>query len=449
MFTSIQKKSLASKVLKLVLSIYILFAAAITLIQIVLYYQEEKRILKQEVSLLYETIHPNLSNSIWNFNDSQIESLISGLLINLQVIGIEIKNERGDLIAEAGQTKVKKNDPSIDILNINKNLISYKFPIVYNYRQAVSHHVGTTILYSSRKILLSRITYNIFLILSNAVIKTVILFLIAYFIFQKIIALPLSRLTVVVKGLEYSSTEVEEQQELNHLIKDQKDTELGILTETILKLEQTLANRNTEIKAYQEKLEWKIKERTAQLEKALLEERKAKESLHYLAHHDSLTKLPNRSEFFRILSHSLKSLQRQNNFLAVLFIDLDHFKIINDTLGHAAGDKLLQIVAKRLVQRVRESDTVCRLAGDEFTILLENLSSTHHIEMIAKNILETLTKPITLEHKNVSVSASIGISISPENSKKAEELIKYADTAMYYAKENGKSNYQFYIVPTS
>jgi len=171
---------------------------------------------------------------------------------------------------------------------------------------------------------------------------------------------------------------------------------------------------------------------------------KQKEALSYQAHYDPLTKLPNRFLFYDRLSQAIIKAKRNKTQFALLFVDLDSFKEINDTYGHEVGDAVLIEVAKRLKTCVRESDTVARLAGDEFLILLENFHSKESIATIAKLLVQTLQMPIELEDKELRVTCSIGITIYPNDSNDAQRLIRYADYAMYQAKKTGKNNFIFY-----
>ncbi len=164
----------------------------------------------------------------------------------------------------------------------------------------------------------------------------------------------------------------------------------------------------------------------------------------YLAYHDGLTGLPNRSMFSKSLSQSISEAHRYGRRLAVAFLDLDRFKQINDTLGHDAGDRLLQDVAKRLKTCVRESDIVARLGGDEFVVLLPDLSDVKHAAVIAEKILLTIAKPFNLIGQGFRVTASIGISTFPLDGLDEQTLTKNADVAMYQAKAEGKNNFQFY-----
>jgi two-component system, cell cycle response regulator len=153
--------------------------------------------------------------------------------------------------------------------------------------------------------------------------------------------------------------------------------------------------------------------------------------------HDSTTGLPNRDLFDDRLSHAIALARRHDWTLGVMFLDLDRFKYINDTHGHAAGDTVLKEVAKRLLQRAREEDTVCRNGGDEFLYLLMNPQSIGNIERIAGNLLKVIEQPVEIGNLEVVIKTSIGIAVFPDNGISGEQLIRNADTAMYRAKKVG------------
>ncbi len=172
--------------------------------------------------------------------------------------------------------------------------------------------------------------------------------------------------------------------------------------------------------------------------------KQAEERIQYLATHDSLTGLPNRVMFAELLNHVLALSRRNQRKFAVLFIDLDRFKFINDSLGHEAGDALLCEVAKRLKESLRASDIVARLGGDEFVMLLQDLSHSEQAGIIARKLLSAVIKPIELNGQECRVTASIGISVFPDDAPDEASLMTHADLAMYHAKEEGKNNFQFY-----
>ncbi|MDX2495408.1 MAG: diguanylate cyclase, partial [Desulfuromusa sp.] len=169
--------------------------------------------------------------------------------------------------------------------------------------------------------------------------------------------------------------------------------------------------------------------------------------LHHMAHHDALTNLPNRILFEDRLKQALRKVSRNHRQVALFFLDLDHLKAVNDNLGHDYGDLLLIDVAKRLRKCVRESDTVARLGGDEFLVLLEDIESIEMIEAMAERICTALSHELSKGDFTQKISASIGISIYPEDAKDGQEMMKNADLAMYRVKNSGKANYQFYSAP--
>ncbi len=174
------------------------------------------------------------------------------------------------------------------------------------------------------------------------------------------------------------------------------------------------------------------------------EKRRLEEQIHYLAFHDALTELPNRMLFQDRVQQEITHAKRGKTKFAVLFIDLDGFKAVNDTRGHAAGDRLLQIEAERLRNCVREGDTVARLGGDEFTILLRGITGGEGLKRVLRKIIKSVAQPCELGEFNATVTASIGISLYPTDATGIEKLLIHADEAMYQAKQAGKNRYVVY-----
>ena len=168
------------------------------------------------------------------------------------------------------------------------------------------------------------------------------------------------------------------------------------------------------------------------------------EQIVYASQHDSLTGLPNRTLLIDRINQAIALSWRNMDQVAVLFLDLDGFKHINDSLGHLTGDRLLQSIATRLQECVRNPDTVCRLGGDEFVILLQEVAYNEDAAITAKRVLQTVSEPHFFDEHNLYVTASMGVSIYPDDGADAEILIKNADTAMYQAKEDGRQNYKFF-----
>jgi len=176
----------------------------------------------------------------------------------------------------------------------------------------------------------------------------------------------------------------------------------------------------------------------------ITERKIVEENTKYAALHDYLTDLPNRAMFLECLDYAIPLAKRNNYKLAILFLDLDGFKKVNDTLGHANGDLLLQEVAKRLQALIRNSDVLARMGGDEFTLILSNIGNAQNASLVAKKIIEALCEPFNLNGQQCNIGGSIGISLYPDGAVNSESLLHQADKAMYLAKNNGKNTYKLY-----
>ncbi len=164
----------------------------------------------------------------------------------------------------------------------------------------------------------------------------------------------------------------------------------------------------------------------------------------YQANYDLLTGLPNRALFHDRLRQTIESAKRNNKKFALMFLDLDRFKQINDSLGHEVGDIVLKHVSKSVSSVIRKEDTLARLGGDEFVIVTGFINSSEDAGVLAQKIINIFKKPITINNQKLYISTSIGIGIFPDDSDSERELLKYADSAMYRAKEDGRDNYRFY-----
>jgi len=198
-------------------------------------------------------------------------------------------------------------------------------------------------------------------------------------------------------------------------------------------LERAVAERTAELKAANERLGAEIGDR-----------RQAEERAQHLADHDALTGLPNRRLLEDRLTQALALSQRNRKQTAVMFVDLDRFKAINDSLGHTVGDMVLKEVAQRLVKQLRIGDTICRIGGDEFVVVLPEAKRSTDAANVAAKIIETLSQPVRAADRELIVTPSIGIAVYPDDGRDAEALIRNADAAMYHAKESGRANYQFF-----
>lgn len=210
----------------------------------------------------------------------------------------------------------------------------------------------------------------------------------------------------------------------------EQKNELGVLIDGFHHLLDIVTDREVELKNHSNNLQGLVDQRTKEL--------------YEKAHFDPLTGLPNRALLFDRLDHAIKNAKRKNERLAILFLDLDRFKIINDTLGHEVGDMLLKQVARRLDKAGRETDTVARLGGDEFVFLIENMTSPNYAAHLALRILKLFEKPYHLDKNLLHISTSIGISVYPDDGDNPQLLLKNADVSMYHSKESSPGSYTFY-----
>jgi diguanylate cyclase (GGDEF)-like protein/PAS domain S-box-containing protein len=200
-----------------------------------------------------------------------------------------------------------------------------------------------------------------------------------------------------------------------------------------------------------DELEVRVEERTAelaganrQLQAEIVERRQAEARVHHMAYHDALTGLPNRALLSERLDRAMLAARRDGRKLAVMFIDLDRFKTINDSLGHLTGDHLLKEVANRLCRVVRAVDTVARLGGDEFVVLVPGVRAPEECALVGEKIIAAMAEPVRFEGRNLHISPSIGICLCPDDGEDVETLMRKADSAMYHAKAAGRNNYQFF-----
>ncbi|UPT76633.1 EAL domain-containing protein [Sulfurovum sp. XGS-02] len=218
------------------------------------------------------------------------------------------------------------------------------------------------------------------------------------------------------------------------------ETKIEEKTSDLIKINKQLLKKTEELEITKEQLTRDILERT----EAEKEVEKQKNVLHHQANHDSLTGLPNRALFSTRLKQGIKKAKKKEKGLALFFIDLDKFKEINDSLGHDVGDRVLTTITNILKSSIRKEDTLSRLAGDEFTIIMEDVVYSEDVSKLGHAILNMFAEPIHVDEHLLYITCSIGISLYPQDADNEKDLLKYADTAMYRAKESGRNNFQFY-----
>ena len=307
---------------------------------------------------------------------------------------------------------------------INGNIIDLHTPVLLD-----GESIGNVSIQASLdEIYANIIGYSAIIFLASLPILGLALYLST--LLQKSVTQPIQDITRITgrirKGGEYSLR-----------VHKSSDDELGSVVDSINDMLDQIELRDQQLADYTSKLEVRVKERTGELE--LLTEQ-----FRHQAYHDELTALPNRALFIERLNFSIDQSKRYQQSHALLFLDLDGFKEINDVFGHDVGDAALKVIAERLLTHVRASDTVCRFGGDEFAVLLNDVDGMQSIENMADKILAAIAAPMSLVKQEIYLSASIGICFTPGDSDQYTELLKYADTAMYHAKQRGKNNYQFY-----
>jgi len=246
---------------------------------------------------------------------------------------------------------------------------------------------------------------------------------------ERVVTLPILQLT-------HTARRITESKDYRLRAEKLSRDEVGLLTDDFNEMLDQVQRRDIELQRVQEQLEDKVKERTVELEQLA-------RKFEHQAYHDALTGLANRITFDNQLQAGINKVNRYGGQISVLFLDLDRFKVINDTLGHAAGDQLLIEIAKRLSARLRESDTIARLGGDEFAILLPEIGSNMAAD-VASKLTEAMNIPLLINGKRLQLTTSIGISVYPHDGENAVEILKHADTAMYRSKDLGRNRFTFY-----
>lgn len=376
-------------------------------------YMSEKELTVKESTVFANILAGNIAPSIISKDALAISNILASVEYNNK-IGQTFAMDNGWNLLGAfhkGNDFVRQRK-IIPIIKENKNLWHDGFfysvvPILNNEIQ-----VGHLVIVASLDDFYTRMLKYSFVV--------IFIFLVAVFItsklresLQKSILLPIAKLDEV-------TTEIIKTKNLEHDIPTFNSDEIGDLAKN-------------------------FKHMISELNSYHIELNKQKNALSHQASYDSLTNLPNRALFHDRLTQSIHKSSRNNENFAIFFIDLDKFKEVNDTYGHEYGDKLLVKVAARLSSILREDDTLARLGGDEFIIIMNNVKEFHSASILAQKILDILEVPLEVEGEDIFMSCSIGISLYPQDSRNEQELLKFADIAMYRSKNQGRANYHYYV----
>lgn len=385
-----------------------------------------------ELFAIQEFKNQDLKDAILRFNTAQ----------DLNYLPEELRHDVLALIEKAGddmpstlKTQIlaflEKYDDNLPAtlqqaqLEFSATRLTYSHPV-----ESGDERLGMVLLVSDLDELYHQLFWY-FLIVALVIIGSI---LIAFFLsarMQKVIATPLLTLARLAR-------QVSSQKDYSLRAEHHSQDELGTLFRGFNDMLGVIQQRDEQLAKHRDDLEKTVALRTAEL-------KRLNTQLTYQAYHDALTNLPNRAMYVRQVEQSIVYAKNNEQALAVLFLDLDHFKYINDTLGHAAGDRVLQEVAKRLLSSTRQpEDTVARLGGDEFTILLRNIKDPRNAIVVAKKILKNLIEPFRFNGQELHISSSIGISLYPENGTDVGSLMRSADSSMYSAKQRGRNTYAFY-----
>jgi len=298
--------------------------------------------------------------------------------------------------------------------------------------------IGVVYLRSNMKAIHDRLVWFLGIVAAVLLMSVLVTFALSTRL-QRIITDPLLRLSAIAR-------QVRTENNYSLRVNGENEDELGNLIVDFNAMLDEIQSRDDELMEHRAMLEERVMQRTSELEIANAELAASKSQaeavakrMEYHAHHDALTGLPNRILLNDRITAELAHARRQQGKLALLFLDLDRFKIINDSLGHAVGDQLLRVIARRLGNCVREEDTVARLGGDEFMILLPRITGSSDAGRIARKVIDCLVNPISCNGHELHITTSVGISIFPHDGADAETLIKHADISMYRAKELGRN----------
>lgn len=359
---------------------------------------------------------------------------------NIQYAAIVLKNKT----SFAHYNKSGLTYPSPDFTHKADEAIFHEDHVeIFTHITYDGEHIGYVYLRSDNDGIKKQTAWHIIFTLCALFASLLVTYALSSFL-QKFITNPILCLSSIARRI------TTEKNYTLRVVGNSKD-ELGSLIIDFNKMLEQIQLRDTELKINKEMLEERVSKRTKELEVSniQLEESKVRaeavaKEMEHQAHHDTLTGLPNRMLLNDRIDNALAHANRDGSVLAILFLDLDRFKIINDSLGHDVGDELLKMVAKGIASCIRDEDTVARLGGDEFVVLLSHISGAGDAGKIARKIIEVLAEPVMCHGHDLAVTTSIGISIYPYDGSDANTLMKNADISMYRAKELGRNKHIYY-----
>lgn len=383
--------------------------------------------MKQSSQLSISSLRNNVSNLIEAYAINEYDNLVKNEMESKNIYSIIVEDfNMGEILGIDSYISGKIRDSNGSVIDYDHKNIKHRQRLnecFYSNKYVITSHSGEKIGSISIFIADKSMNEQLNKIIEDALINTAaisLLLIVSLFIAIRFFILkPISDIINIISDSDKDGLPT-------HLLPEFDVQEIYALSNTMNKMIYSI--RNSKI--------------------ALLEQhnqlRAQKNALQYQATHDALTGLANRILFSERLDQAIQKSKASNVQLALLFIDLDHFKEINDSLGHESGDKVLRIVTQRIKETIHNTESLARFGGDEFTVIIEGLEKTEDASLLADKILKKLFEPIIVDHNELYVGCSIGISLFPDNGDTVQNLLKYADAAMYAAKNDGRNNIRFY-----
>ncbi|MFT5116484.1 MAG: diguanylate cyclase (GGDEF)-like protein [Kiritimatiellia bacterium] len=430
---AIQKSALMKKLIVTIFSLYFILAVIVSAVHILFEYNHIRNQIRSDLQSIYTSSADPLATAIWNFNSDQINNLVDGLLTLNIVSGVKVYKNVDEL-------NVSKGDVLTDLA------INFEGPIVYK-SSGKNHPLGALKFYASQSFVFERIKVNVVFIVINAFIKTFFLSIIIFIVGRRMIGRPLEELSVSVSRLDFENMDHIENSKM--ILSEGLLSNRNELTDLIVAYNKTLdkllsrtrqrdeARRKIEDKNFN--LERLVNIKTLALQEKVDELNGLNERLAVLASTDPLTELLNRRYFFERADIELSRLKRNGKQAAVLIVDVDFFKKVNDQYGHPAGDQVLKVVANILKANVRQHDLVARFGGEEFAIFLADVE-IQKSAILAERMREKIESAVIhYKKEKIMVTASFGLSMLASAAQDIHVVIDSADKMLYKAKANGRN----------
>lgn len=433
------RHSIALHLLVVIFGFYFIVTLLVTTIQLYKEYENTKKTFYQEIQLLPATFSQGISDSVWTYNQELLESILKGVYNIPIVVGIEVESADHKMDYKIGavfddeqrpvfyDSQGKLSQPTETGLG-SSSLFGHTFPITYNGPAFKDpQYLGQVTLYSNERLVFERVKYGFFLILINSVVKTFALWLIIFYFIKRYLGNPLNEFTDKIK-----SQDINEPKPVTLELPWSDKNEIQVLKDSYNQMIEELNAKRQALVTLNAELDQMVKVRTQQLEKA-------KDEAELLASTDMLTNLNTRRAFFEIGNHLFNEAVRSGDRLSMIMMDIDHFKSINDTYGHSAGDKVLATFAQTISSLVRSSDLTGRLGGEEFALILAR-TDEQGARLLAEKIRQAfMAVQVEYEGQIITSSASFGVIEADPETFTLEDVLAQSDQALYAAKHKGRN----------